>query len=165
MVVTYIGFGSNIGWREKNLKRAKEKLLDYSHLTLEKGSSFYFSEPVGNSNQPWFINCAVQLITDLEAREIYGICKDIEESLGRKKSKMFGPRIIDLDLLLVGDQVLDTPNLQLPHPELHKRKFVLLPLLELNEELRHPGLEKPLEKILNQMNQEKKVVKSAKKGF
>lgn len=165
MVVTYIGFGSNIGCKEKNLRRAKEKLRGYSHLTFKKGSSFYFSEPVGNPNQPWFINCAARLITDLEAGEIFGICKDIEGSLGRKKSKKSGPRIIDLDILLVGNQVLQTPNLQLPHPELHKRKFVLLPLLELNEELRHPGLEKSLKNILNQMDQEKKVVKSAKKGF
>lgn len=165
MVNAFVGFGSNIGWREENLRVAKEKIQKFSELNLLKSSSLYFSEPVGGVNQPWFLNSAIELATTLDAEEIYEICKEVEEKLGRKETKNLGPRIIDIDLLLVGNMILDDPELKIPHPSLHKRKFVLLPLLELNNDLVHPKLDKPLAELLDQLDEEKRVVKSVKKRF
>ena len=165
MVVTYFGLGSNIGCRKRFLRKAKEKLQRVKDVNILKCSSFYFSEPIGGIPQPWFINGAIKAETALGAKELLRTCKEIENKLGRKKSKDLGPRIIDIDLLLFGNEVIKNADLKVPHPEIHLRKFVLLPLLELDKDLTHPEFDKSLKEYMDKLKEGGKVIKSVKKGF
>lgn len=138
MTRVYIGLGSNIGDRRRNLERAAREL---ARLGRElKTSSLYETEPVGVEDQPWFLNAVASLETDLWPRQLVRKLKQIEDRLGRVPGRRFGPRVIDLDLLLYGDLEIDVPTLAVPHPRLHLRRFVLEPLAELDPELRHPSL-------------------------
>lgn len=134
----YIGLGSNIGDRCHNLERAARELVRLGREL--KTSSLYETEPVGVEDQPWFLNAVASLETDLWPRQLVRKLKQIEDRLGRVPGRRFGPRVIDLDLLLYGDLEIDVPTLAVPHPRLHLRRFVLEPLAELDPELRHPSL-------------------------
>jgi 2-amino-4-hydroxy-6-hydroxymethyldihydropteridine diphosphokinase len=140
MPVVYIGLGSNLGDREVTLQRALELLAAAPGVMLEAVSAFRETDPVGYLDQPRFVNAAARIETDLPPRALLGALLSIERELGRARDcPRFGPRTIDLDLLLYGDEVVDEPGLTVPHARLHERAFVLEPLLELDPELVVPG--------------------------
>ncbi len=138
----YIGLGSNLGEREQHLKAALTAIASLPETRLGRVSSLYDTAPVGDLEQPNFLNAVAQVETDLTARQLMWNLLLIERRLGRVRhpSRRFGPRVIDLDLLLFGDQVLDAEELVVPHPEMHRRGFVLAPLTEIEPGLVHPLL-------------------------
>ncbi len=138
----YVGLGSNLGERESLIRVAVEGLAGLPETRLAMVSSLYDTEPVGELDQPNFLNAVAQLETELTARQLLWNLLLVERRLGRVRSggARYGPRTIDLDLLLYGNLVLDEPNLRLPHPELHRRAFVLVPLCELDPNIIHPVL-------------------------
>jgi 2-amino-4-hydroxy-6-hydroxymethyldihydropteridine diphosphokinase len=134
--IVYLSLGSNVGDREKNL-RAAITALAAAGLRVTSISSFYETEPVDLREQPWFLNCVVEGETKVPALELLRALHGIETQMGSKKLLAKGPRLIDLDILLYGDETIDTPELQVPHPRVHLRKFVLVPLVEIAPNLKH----------------------------
>ncbi|MGG3282940.1 2-amino-4-hydroxy-6-hydroxymethyldihydropteridine diphosphokinase [Paenibacillus solani] len=130
-----IGLGSNVGSRKEYLFRAIELLNDHPQIMINKISSIYETEPVGMKNQPWFLNMVVKLETTLDVYELFNYLNKIENTMGRTRNIRWGPRTIDLDLLLYGDMIVDTPELIIPHPRIEERLFVLIPLMEVLEDV------------------------------
>jgi 2-amino-4-hydroxy-6-hydroxymethyldihydropteridine diphosphokinase len=147
MAIVYIGIGSNLGDRHKNCIRAVE-LLKESGLAVTKQSSVHETAPWGVKEQPAFLNMAVEIETGLAPAELLGLLKKTEKDMGRQETVKWGPRIIDLDILLYDDITLKTGTLTIPHPLMHKREFVLVPLAELAEDLIHPVLKKKIGDLL-----------------
>ena len=139
MAIAYIGIGSNLGNRQKNCLRAIE-LLEKRGTIVKKRSSMYETEPWGVKDQPQFINMAIEIETELEPHELLRILKDVEREVGRGVTFKWGPRIIDLDILLFDDLFLRGDNLQIPHALMHERDFVLKPLCEIAPDRIHPLL-------------------------
>jgi 2-amino-4-hydroxy-6-hydroxymethyldihydropteridine diphosphokinase len=137
-VKAYIGLGSNLGEREAQIRMALDDLARLPASRLLRASSLYDSEPVGEVDQPNFLNAVAELETELTARQLLWNLLLIERRLGRVRTQRWGPRSIDLDLLLYGNLVVDEADLQVPHPELTRRSFVLVPLVELDPLLAHP---------------------------
>jgi 2-amino-4-hydroxy-6-hydroxymethyldihydropteridine diphosphokinase len=136
----YVGLGANLGDREQNLRSALEALASVPRVQVVAVSSFRETEPVGYTDQPRFLNAAARLETSLTPRELLDALLQIERSLGRTRTgPRYGPRTIDLDLLLYGDESVDEPGLRVPHPRLAERAFVLEPLAELDPSLVVPG--------------------------
>ena len=134
----FIGLGSNLGEREATVRAALEQLAQVPDTSLLRVSSLYDTEPVGPEEQPDFVNAVAQVDTGLSARQLLWNLLLIEKRLGRVRAQKWGPRTIDLDLLLFGDQVIDDDDLRVPHPEITRRAFVLAPLAELEPGLIHP---------------------------
>ena len=151
----YIGLGSNLGERETLLKAAIAQLAQLPETRLGSVSSLYDTAPVGELDQPNFLNAAVQLETALTARQLLWNMLLVERRLGRVRhvARRYGPRTIDLDLILFGDLIIDTPDLRLPHPEFHRRAFVLAPLAEIEPRLVHPVLGLDLTELLERVEQ------------
>jgi 2-amino-4-hydroxy-6-hydroxymethyldihydropteridine diphosphokinase len=141
----YLSLGSNLGDRSANLGKAIERLSSLGEITAI--SSFYETEPVDFTPQPWFLNCAVRLETELMPRQLLAGLQSIEREMGRRRTHAKGPRLIDLDILLFGNAVVDLPALIIPHPGLHERRFVLEPLVEIAPELRHPVFKKTMRQL------------------
>ena len=137
MTVAYVGLGSNLGNREGTLRRALELLAE--RIVVAKVSSFRVTDPVGVLDQPRFVNAAARVETELSPRDLLDVLLRVERELGRERRERWGPRTIDLDLLLYGDSVVAQPGLAVPHPRLHERRFVLEPLAELDPALVVPG--------------------------
>ena len=137
----FIGLGANLGERETALRRALELLAAEPGVELRGVSAFRETEPVGYLDQPRFLNAAAEVETELSAGDLLALLLDVERRLGRVRGggPRFGPRTIDLDLLLYGDETIDTPGLHVPHPRLHERRFALEPLAELDPNLELPG--------------------------
>lgn len=138
MTTAYLGLGSNQGDREINLRRARELVAVTPGIVLRRASGIYLTEPVGKKDQPWFLNQVVAVETWLGPRGLLVACKDIERIMGRVSGEHWGPRPIDLDLLLYGDEVIKESDLQVPHQGLYGRAFVLVPLAELAPDLLLP---------------------------
>jgi 2-amino-4-hydroxy-6-hydroxymethyldihydropteridine diphosphokinase len=134
----YLSLGSNLGDRAANL-RAAIAALPSANLHVRKVSSFYETEPVDYLDQPWFLNCVVEGATDSQPIDLLHALRAIESQLGSKKTFVKGPRLLDIDILLFGELSLDTPELQIPHPRMLERKFVLAPLSEIAPQLQHPS--------------------------
>ncbi len=132
----YLSLGSNVGDRAKNLRGAIAALAN-ARVHVVRISSLYETEPLDYLDQPWFLNCAVQVETELGALELLHALRGIEAQMGSKKLIAKGPRLIDMDILLYGNEVIDTPELQVPHPRMHLRRFVLQPLAEIAPNVRH----------------------------
>ena len=132
----YLSLGSNLGDRKKNLRTAIAALAD-AKVRATRVSSFYETEPVDLREQPWFLNCVVQAETELPPLELLRALRAIESRMGSKKLVLKGPRLIDLDILLYGNETIDTSELQVPHPRMLTRKFVLVPLAEIAPSLKH----------------------------
>lgn len=137
-VTGFLGLGTNMGDRKKNLAQALTILNDRPDLTVLRTSSIYETEPWGLANQPKFLNMVAEFATSISPDELLERVKKVEQDMGRKAGPRFGPRIIDIDILLLEDQVVDEPNLNVPHVSLHERAFILVPLSELAPELVHP---------------------------
>jgi 2-amino-4-hydroxy-6-hydroxymethyldihydropteridine diphosphokinase len=134
----YVGIGSNLGDREFLIRKAVEALRDLPRTQVIRVSSLYDTDPVGETEQPPFLNAVTWIETELPARDLLWQMLLIEKRMGRVRSRRWGPRPIDLDLLFYEDVITEEPDLVLPHPEAHRRAFVLLPLAELDPGFRHP---------------------------
>jgi 2-amino-4-hydroxy-6-hydroxymethyldihydropteridine diphosphokinase len=138
MPTVYLALGSNIDGREKNLRDAV-RILSESGIRIAKISSIYETEPVDYLDQAWFLNAVLEAQTDLPAAHLLNTLRNIESQMGSKKAFAKGPRLIDLDILLYGNDAIATPDLQVPHPRMLLRNFVLVPLAEIAPTLRHPS--------------------------
>lgn len=137
MTTVYIALGTNVGDREDNLREALQ-LLGESGIRVLKVSSIYETEPVDYLEQPWFLNAALEAQTDLSPLDLLHKLRAIESAMGSKKPFAKGPRLIDLDILLYANETFAIPELQIPHPRMLDRRFVLAPLVEIAPNLRHP---------------------------
>jgi len=145
MATVYLSLGSNLGDRKKNIASALKMLGQEAQIL--KVSSLYETEPVGYKDQPWFLNCVCSIETDLSPQALLKFVKATERKMGRKPTRCFGPRLIDIDILLYDDLILDSPDLTIPHPRLEERAFVLLPLREIASQLVHPLLGANVEEL------------------
>lgn len=143
MAIAYIALGSNLGDKEKNLRRAL-LLLTQQGVEIVRVSSFLSTEPYGVTDQPQFLNAVACVRTSLAPLALLDVLLATELAMGRVRLRHWGERNIDLDLLLYEDVVLDMPRLRLPHPDMQNRDFVLLPLAEIAPELKHPTLQKTI---------------------
>ena len=146
MSITYLSLGSNLGDREKNINAAIEQLRSLG--TLKAVSSHYETAPQGGLSRSWYINCVARLDTTLSPQELLDNIHAIEQNLGRVRAERFGPRTIDIDILMYDDEILNEPDLTIPHPRLHERAFVMIPLLEIAPSLTHPILKRNLFELL-----------------
>ena len=137
MSIVYIGIGSNLGDREGNCKQAL-RLLQANGILIKKQSQMYETEPWGVKDQPKFLNMAVEVETDKKPEELLRVLKEIEKEIGRKETVKWGPRVIDLDIIFYDDLILKTETLEIPHPLLHERDFVLKPLCEIAPDKKYP---------------------------
>lgn len=155
----YIGFGSNLSDPEVQIEQA---LYDLGKRSVEIGevSSLYRTEPVDAPTDCWFLNCVASVRSEFSPYELLRICQMIELAQGRERKVYHGPRTIDLDLLLVGNLILNRTELTLPHPRLHLRRFVLVPLVEIAPELIHPKLGLNAQEMLSHCNDTSTVVRA-----
>lgn len=151
--IVYLGIGSNVGEEEDNCRRALASISRLPSTENLTASSLYKTEPVGEKNQPWFINCVARIETGLSPDELLTALLEIEKEMGRTRREKWGPRTIDLDILFFGTRAVSTPSLTIPHPEAHRRRFVLLPLLEIDPSFVHPGLNRPCADLLAELGQ------------
>ncbi len=154
----HIGTGSNLGDRRANTTEAIERVAQLPTTRIVRASSLYESEPLGDA-KTWFVNSVIEIETDLGPEQLLKKLLAIEEAMGRKrvKGKRWGSRIIDLDILLYDQDVIGKRNLRIPHPELHKRRFVLLPLAELAPQVVHPQLGQSISQLLATVKDAKRV--------
>jgi 2-amino-4-hydroxy-6-hydroxymethyldihydropteridine diphosphokinase len=143
----YLGLGSNLGDRRANLAQAVKR-LEAPDLRVKRASSIYETEPRDVPQQPWFLNQVVEADTDLFPKQLLSRIQKIEREMGRKRIVSKGPRVIDIDILLFGDSVLATPELEIPHPRMIERRFVLEPLAELAPDLRDPVTGRTVRELL-----------------
>ena len=152
----HLGLGSNLGRTKRNLEKAVS-LLIRKGIEIRKMSSLYQTEPVGRSDQPWFINQAVEVESGLSPQELLIFVKEIETDMGREATVPDGPRIIDLDILLAEDTVIGTVELTIPHPRLAERNFVLVPLAEIAPEAVHPVLKRTIRELCSRSKDRSRV--------
>jgi 2-amino-4-hydroxy-6-hydroxymethyldihydropteridine diphosphokinase len=133
----YLGIGSNVGDREANLREALER-LEAAGIRVARRSSIYETEPRDLRDQPWFLNAVVEVETDLFPLQLFAHIQNVEREMGRRRLTPKGPRNIDIDILFYGRSVIDTADLQVPHPRIAQRRFVLEPFSEIASEFRHP---------------------------
>jgi 2-amino-4-hydroxy-6-hydroxymethyldihydropteridine diphosphokinase len=147
--IAYFSLGSNLGNREQNLQEAIRRAKAWGRIVAV--SSFYETEPVEFTDQPCFLNCVIALETTADPAQLMRELLRIENEMGRKRTVKKGPRSIDIDILLFGDAVVNTPELTIPHPEMTRRRFVLEPLAEIAPELLHPVSQKAVKELLAEL--------------
>lgn len=138
MARAFVGLGSNLGDRLRNLQRSL-RILEARGVRVLRSSRVYETDSIGGPPQPDYLNAVVEVETDGTARDLLEACSEVEQVLGRVRTERWGPRVIDLDILTFGSQQIDEPDLQVPHPRMHERGFVLIPLLELETDPQLPG--------------------------
>jgi 2-amino-4-hydroxy-6-hydroxymethyldihydropteridine diphosphokinase len=141
----YLSLGSNVGDRQANLEQAISQLSDLG--TVRQRSAFYETEPMEVTDQPWFLNCAVELETELMPKQFISAVLDVERSMGRRRIKKKGPRSIDIDVILFGKSIIEMKGLTVPHPAMHLRRFVLEPMVEIAPEVRHPVFKRSMREL------------------
>lgn len=156
MTIVFLGLGSNIGDKEEHINKALTLISEFNEV--KKISHIYLTEPVGNINQEWFLNCIVEIETEIDPKKLLSSIKSIERKLGRTKAVKNGPRIIDIDILFYGDFVVKTKNLVIPHPLIQERLFVLQPMMDINPDFVHPVLKKSIRELYEDHPWAEKVV-------
>lgn len=158
MAIVYLALGSNVGQRENNIREAIRRVASTA-VEITKMSSIYETEPVDYLDQPWFLNAVVEARTALAPQQLLAYLRDIESQMGSQKPFAKGPRLIDLDILLYDDLTIETPDLQVPHPRMLQRNFVLIPLAEIAAALRHPSWTASAAELLQRSRDASRVVK------
>ena len=138
MTKGYAGLGSNLGNKRENITRAIGRINAYEEISIKEKSGFYDTAPVGGPPQPDYVNCVIEMETEIEPQTLLKEFKKIEVELGRKSGVRWGPRVVDLDILLYGDRIINDHNLKIPHERMHERIFVLEPLCEISSDIKHP---------------------------
>jgi len=154
----FLGLGSNMGNRKLHLKQACTKLSSHPKIQIKKTSSLYETDPIG-PKQRRFLNAVIQIKTELTPGALLRLAKKIEKIQGRKKTVFWGPRPLDVDILLFGHKMIHTPSLTIPHPQLHKRRFVLVPLKEIASTFKHRGLNKTISELCGRLTPEDQKVR------
>ncbi|RLQ91663.1 2-amino-4-hydroxy-6-hydroxymethyldihydropteridine diphosphokinase [Falsibacillus albus] len=149
--IAYISLGSNMGDREAYLKKAMALLQRNDAISILAASSIYETDPVGYTEQGNFLNMAIKVETSFSAQELLSVILDAEMKLGRKREIKWGPRTIDLDILLYNNENIETKNLIIPHPRMHERAFVLVPLVEIEPDLAHSSKDTPYIQVLDEI--------------
>jgi 2-amino-4-hydroxy-6-hydroxymethyldihydropteridine diphosphokinase len=155
--IAYIGIGSNVGDKARQCERGISELLRLDRHRLLARSSLYKTQPIGYSEQDWFINLVIKLETEMDAPALLCSLKEIESRLGRVKTLRWGPRAIDLDILFFNDYQIQADELTVPHPLIQDRQFVLVPLAEIDPDLTHPVLKKSVKELLEQLGEDQGV--------
>ncbi|MCD6186352.1 MAG: 2-amino-4-hydroxy-6-hydroxymethyldihydropteridine diphosphokinase [Deltaproteobacteria bacterium] len=155
--IVLISAGSNIGDKSENCRKGISALIRTKGALLLKESKFYKTGPVDYTDQDWFVNCAVKISTPLEPVELLTEIKRIESEAGRKKDAVrFGPRVLDLDIIFFDDQIIDqkieSDNLIIPHPRMHQRRFVLMPICDIDPSIIHPVFKKSIRILLAELD-------------
>ncbi len=146
----YISVGSNMGERMANCRRGIDGLVADGHSVLAATSAFYRTSPVDYLDQDWFVNAVVKIETDLEPLELLDLLGSIEKAVGRVHNPVrFGPRVLDMDIILYADHVIETDRLTIPHPRMHKRRFVLQPICDIDATIKHPVLDQDMRMLLD----------------
>ena len=159
----YISIGSNIGNTIENCKKGLSSLGETKGIQLKRLSKFYKTEPVDYLDQAWFINAVIEISTSLEPVQLFNCLKFIEKEAGRIEDKLrFGPRILDLDIIFYDNVILKTNNLEIPHPRMHNRRFVLRPLCDINPNLIHPVFQRTVKDLLHNLNDKGQRIKEYK---
>ncbi len=147
LIIAYIGLGSNLGDRHNSIETAINMLAETEHIEVARVSDLIETPPLGSGDQPNYLNAVAEIKTTLTAENLHKKLADIETALGRVRTEKWSPRIIDLDLLLFGSESINTPDLTVPHPQMHLRSFVLSGLCRLNPELPHPVIKEPVSEL------------------
>jgi 2-amino-4-hydroxy-6-hydroxymethyldihydropteridine diphosphokinase len=159
MNVVYIGLGSNMDDRARNIRTAIEHMRNSKGLKVLRVSSFYRTEPMGYEDQDWFLNAAAEVQTSLLPLQVLDLLQSIEQKMERSTPVKWGPRNIDLDILFFGDKIVEEPDLTIPHPLVEQRRFVLEPLVELAPNGVHPIHKKTFQELLDELGTAQKVEK------
>jgi len=154
MKTAYIGVGSNLGDKLDNCRKAIELVDNIEGCTVMKQSGFYRTEPVGVTSQDWYVNGVICVETGLSAQNLLRSLLSIETGMGRVRKQRWESRIIDLDILLYGHHVIDEKNLIIPHPRMHIRRFVIMPMVQLDPDLVHPVLGRTMSELLDDLAEE-----------
>jgi 2-amino-4-hydroxy-6-hydroxymethyldihydropteridine diphosphokinase len=157
--IAYIGIGSNLGDKTDQCEKAISEILKVDRHKLLAKSSFFKTQPMGYTSQDCFVNGVIKIETNLEPIDLLRTLKTIESNLGRLKTFRWGPRLIDLDILFFDEREIQTEELQVPHPLIHERQFVLIPLVEIDPGLIHPVLGKTVQELLENFKQDQGVEK------
>ena len=144
----FIGAGANLGEPVRQIRQAQDALQKSPGIKFLGASSFYRTQPVGPVEQPPFINAVVALECSVSPRELLALLLEIEQNMGRVRKERWGPRVIDLDLLFYGEEIIKEQGLEVPHPRLHERRFVLVPLAEIASGFVHPVIKKSVSELL-----------------
>ena len=153
----YIGIGSNLDPAAENCREAADLLNDHRGISVSSRSSLYHSEPFGKTDQDWFVNSVVEVATHLSPELLFKACLSIEQKMGRVRDEKWGPRVIDLDILFFDEVIFKERNLEVPHPGIAERGFVLIPMIEIAPGFIHPKLKKSLEALLEEIPNPQKV--------
>ena len=161
--IAYISIGSNIGNRLDNCKNSLTSLAESKTSIIKSRSPFYMTEPVDYINQDWFVNLVVKIETGLDPFRLLDKLKLIENNAGRDhNAERFGPRILDLDIIMYDDFVINSPELIIPHPRMHKRRFVLKPVCDIDPHIVHPVLKRDMQYLLDSLDDDGQVVRELK---
>jgi 2-amino-4-hydroxy-6-hydroxymethyldihydropteridine diphosphokinase len=148
-VTAYLSLGSNLGDRTAHIEAAIQRLEAFGKVTAR--SSLYETEPMEMTDQPWFLNCAIAFEATMSPQELLETVLSIEQSMGRRRLVLKGPRVIDIDILFFGDLIENSAALTLPHPALHRRRFVLEPLVDIAPDFKHPVLRRTIRQMLEDL--------------